>query len=244
MACSSAQTRGRKFVNPVTQNRILAAQEAHALWAESYDRSPNPLLALEERIVEPLLPSLEQKVVLDLACGTGRWLGHLLWHGASVGVGVDSSPEMLSQARRKSSIQGKLIQGDCTAMPIRAGAIDFAICSFATSYFADLPGFARELSRVTRRPASLLIADFHPSAHLRGWKRAFRHDDTVVEVRSFQYSIDHICDVFADHGFELKTRVEASFAETERHIFEECGKGDLLDQLSSEPAIFICHFQI
>src|SRR5215831_17626891 len=130
MACSSAQTRDRKFVNPVIQNRILPAREAHVLWAESYDRNPNPLLALEERIVEPLLPGLERKVILDLACGTGRWLRHLLRHGASTGMGVDSSPEMLSQARRKSSIQGKLIQGDYTAMPIRAGAIDFAICSF------------------------------------------------------------------------------------------------------------------
>ncbi len=231
-------------MKPVTENRILPPREAHALWAESYDRNPNPLLALEERIVEPLLPSLDQKVILDLACGTGRWLRQLLRHGASVGIGVDFSPEMLFQARRKSSIQGNLILGDCTAMPIRAGAVDFAMCSFAASYFADLPGFARELSRVTRRPASLLLADFHPSAHLRGWKRAFRHDDTVVEVRSFQYSIDHICDVFRGQGFELKTRIEASFAETERHIFDECGKGDLLDQLGSEPAIFICHFQI
>jgi len=223
---------------------ILPAREAHALWAENYDRNPNALLALEERVIAPLLPGLEQKVILDVACGTGRWLLNLLRAGANAGVGVDLSSEMLQQARRKSSIRGNLIQGDCTALPIRAGAIDFAICSFATSYVADLRRFARELSRVTRRPTSLLLTDFHPSAHLRGWRRAFRHDGIVVEAASFHYSIDDICDVFVAEGFELIRRAEACFGEAERQIFEVCGKGDLLDQLTREPAIFICHFKI
>jgi len=223
---------------------ILPPGEAYALWAENYDRNPNPLLALEERIIAPRLPSLEQKVVLDVACGTGRWLGHLLHRGANVGVGLDSSPEMLQQARRKNSIQGNLIRGDCIALPIRAGSIDFAICSFAISYVADLSRFARELSRITRRPASLFLTDFHPSAHLRGWRRAFRHNDIVVEASSFHYSIDDICDVFVAEDFELITCHEACFGEEERHVFEQCGKGHLLDQLRTELAIFICQFKI
>src|SRR5262249_445724 len=151
--------------------------------------------------------------------GTGRWLANLLRRGAKLGVGLDSSPEMLQQARRKSCTEGNLIRGDSTELPICAGAIDFAICSFAVSYFADLPGFAREFSRIVRRPASLFLTDFHPSAYLRGWRRAFRHNDIVVEASSFHYSIDDISDVFAGEGFELITRLEACFGEEERHIF-------------------------
>ena len=227
-----------------TPSLILPADEAHALWAESYDRNPNALLALEQRVIEPLLPSLEQKVILDVACGTGRWLANLLRRGATFGLGLDASREMLQQARRKNSIQGNLVRGDCTALPIHSCAIDFAICSFATSYFADLRRFAQELSKIMRPAASLFLTDFHPSAHLRGWKRAFRHNDIVVEAASFHYSIDDVCDNFIAEGFELLTRVEACFGEGERHLFEECGKGHLLDQLSREPAIFICHFKI
>src|SRR5262249_11339727 len=153
----------------ITPTLILPPGEAYALWAENYDRNPNPLLALEERIIAPLLPSLEHKVILDVACGTGRWLGQLLRRGATAGVGIDSSREMLEQARRKNSIQGNLIRADCTALPICAASIDFAVCSFAISYVSDLPRFGRELYRTMRRPASLLLTDFHPSAHLRGW---------------------------------------------------------------------------
>jgi len=227
-----------------TPSLILPADEAHALWAESYDRNPNALLALEQRVIEPLLPSLEQKVILDVACGTGRWLANLLGRGATFGLGLDASREMLQQARRKNSIQGNLVRGDCTALPIHSCAIDFAICSFATSYFADLRRFAQELSKIMRPAASLFLTDFHPSAHLRGWKRAFRHNDVVVEAASFHYSIDDVCDNFIAEGFELLTRVEACFGESERHVFDQCGKGHLLDQLSREPAIFICHFKI
>ena len=227
-----------------TPSLILPADEAHALWAESYDRNPNALLALEQRVIEPLLPSLEQKVILDVACGTGRWLANLLGRGATFGLGLDASREMLQQARRKNSIQGNLVRGDCTALPIHSCAIDFAICSFATSYFADLRRFAQELSKIMRPAASLFLTDFHPSAHLRGWKRAFRHNDIVVEAASFHYSIDDVCDNFIAEGFELLTRVEACFGEGERHLFEECGKGHLLNQLSREPAIFVCHFKI
>ena len=244
MARSPAETRGREFVSPMTPSLILPADKAHALWAETYDRDPNALLALEERIIEPLLPSLEQKVILDVACGTGRWLANLIRRGAKFGLGVDSSREMLQQARLKGSIQGNLIQGDSAALPVRSCAIDFAICSFATSYFADLRRFARELSTILRPPASIFLTDFHPSAHLRGWKRAFRHNDVVVEASSFHYSIDDVCDNFLIEGFELLTRVEACFGEGERHVFEECGKGHLLNQLSREPAIFVCHFKI
>jgi len=66
----------------------------------------------------------------------------------------------------------------------------------------------------------------------------------VVEAASFHYSIDDIRDVFVAEGFELITRAEACFGEAEREIFEVSGKGDLLDQLAREPAIFICHFKI
>ena len=231
-------------MSPKTSSLILSADKAHALWAESYDRNPNALLALEQRVIEPLLPSLEQKVILDVACGTGRWLANLLGRGATFGLGLDASREMLQQARRKNSIQGNLVRGDCTALPIHSCAIDFAICSFATSYFADLRRFAQELSKIMRPAASLFLTDFHPSAHLRGWKRAFRHNDVVVEAASFHYSIDDVCDNFIAEGFELLTRVEACFGEGERHAFDQCGKGHLLDQLSREPAIFICHFKI
>jgi len=224
----------------------LSAGEAHAVWAPTYDRNPNPLFSLEDRIMEPQLPGLEEMAemtVLDVACGTGRWLGHFLNRGTRLSAGFDLAPEMLNEARRKPLVQNRLIQADCLSIPVRSNAVDLAICSFAVSYVGDLCCFARELSRIVKEGGHLFISDFHPSGHRRGWKRSFRYNGGTIEVSSFQYSIGGICDAFETEGFDLVSRSEPCFGEAERPIFDVCGKGHLFEESRLEPAIFICHFR-
>jgi ubiquinone/menaquinone biosynthesis C-methylase UbiE len=221
----------------------LSASEAHAAWAPSYDRSPNPLFSLEGRIMEAQLPGTEEMTVLDVACGTGRWLGHFLNRGAKLSVGFDRSPEMLNEARRKPLVEDRLIQADCLSIPVRSNAVDLAICSFAVSYVEDLRCFARELSRIVKEGGHLFITDFHPSGHRRGWKRSFRYSGGTIEVSSFQYSIGGICDAIVTAGFDLVSKSEHCFGEAERSIFDASGKGHLFEESRREPAIFICHFR-
>jgi len=181
--------------------------------------------------------------VLDVACGTGRWLEHFLNRGARLSVGFDLSPEMLNEARRKPLLKDRLMQADCLSIPVLNNAMDVAICSFAVSYVDDLCCFANELSRIVKQGCPLFITDFHPSAHLRGWKRSFRHDGALVEISSFQYSIGSICEKFATAGFNLVTRSEPCFGEEERSIFDGAGKGHFFEESRKEPAIFVCHFR-
>jgi len=220
----------------------MPSLEAYSLWAETYDRIPNPVLALEERIVAPLLPALERMVALDIACGTGRWLDRMLQRGAAFGAGFDLSGEMLEQARRKPGLRGRLARGDCEAIPLGCGTADLAMCSFLVGYVSNLPQLARELSRIMRERGHLFLSDFHPSARQRGWKRTFRHKETIIEISSSHYSIDEICLALTLEGFELVNRIEPCFGEAERHIFEACGREHLPDE-SLGPAIFVCHFR-
>ena len=57
------------------ESRNTAAFDA---WAQVYDTQANPLLVLEERFLRRLLPDIDGKDILDIGCGTGRWLEHLL----------------------------------------------------------------------------------------------------------------------------------------------------------------------
>src|ERR1035438_8802237 len=70
---------------------LAGVRDGYERWAPTYDDFPNPVLAREQRYILPLLPSLRNRHVLDLACGTGRWLERLLSAGALPGVGVDLS---------------------------------------------------------------------------------------------------------------------------------------------------------
>lgn len=74
--------------------------------------------------------------VLDLCCGNGRHMVHLLKHTPRV-VGLDYSPDLLGMARRQLGASGQLVRGDMRAIPFE-GAFD-ALANFFTSfgYFSD-----------------------------------------------------------------------------------------------------------
>ena len=65
----------------------VSVQEGYERWAPTYDHDPNPLLALEERQLKLMIPPLKGKRVLDLACGTGRWLAWLMTGRSAHGGG-------------------------------------------------------------------------------------------------------------------------------------------------------------
>ena len=51
---------------------LLSSSAAYRLWAPYYDTVPNPLLALEERLVGELLPPSGFRTVIDVGCvGSG-----------------------------------------------------------------------------------------------------------------------------------------------------------------------------
>jgi malonyl-CoA O-methyltransferase len=223
--------------------RSVSVIKGHALWAGTYDLTPNPLLALEERTLDFLLPGLLDKFVIDVGCGTGRWLLKLKAHDVGRSLGVDLSAEMLAQASRKPLLNGSLIRGHACALPIRSATADMVLSSFAVGYIENLRAFATELARVSRPYGLVVVTDFHPANHSRQWRRTFRIGCEVFEIRSFARPTARICDEFRKCGLTLETCMEPCFGEPERHLFEAHGKGQLFDNSRSKPAIFVCFFR-
>lgn len=226
----------------VAQWRRVRPLEGHALWAATYDEAANPLLALGERTLEPLLPDLQGKAALDLACGTGRWLEILMRRGAASVVGVDFCAPMLARAALKPGIRGRLVRADCEALPFRPKAADLAICSFALGYLPTLAGFAIGLAQTLRPHGQVFLSDLHPAAYERGWHRSFRTGTGVVEILSHRYSIERVTKELQAHGFEQLKVIEPGFGEPEREIFRARGKAHLFDEASGKPAIWVAQF--
>jgi ubiquinone/menaquinone biosynthesis C-methylase UbiE len=240
-AIEAGTTRECDFASARPPHRI-STSEGYRLWAVSYDCDPNPLLALEERILEPILPDMKGKTVVDLACGTGRWLARLLAKGAKSGFGIDCSEEMLERAIRKPGLAGAMIQGDCTALPFRDSFADVMICSFALGHIANLPGFALELARATRAGSNLFLTDLHPIAYQSGWLCGFRHAGIQYEIPVRARPIAEVHRVFESQGFALRRLIEPFLGEPEIPIFELARKRDLFKSVRDTPAIFVCHF--
>lgn len=214
------------------------------LWAQVYDAQSNPLLMLEERCVVPLLPPLSGEDVLDVGCGTGRWLQRLEPLGPTSLTGTDCSTTMLERAQAKVLPTTMLAHGQCSALPGEDSSRSLVLASFILSYLDDLQGFARECARILRPEGWLLVSDMHPvTAAERGWTRSFRVNGKKIEIAAHSRSIDAIVSTFQQHGFDVRVLIEPPFEAPEYSVFEHAGKLDEYERLSGVAAIYILKLQ-
>jgi ubiquinone/menaquinone biosynthesis C-methylase UbiE len=228
---------------PGAQPRLVSAKRGYALWAQSYDHDANPLLALEERLLPLLLPNLEGKRVLDLACGTGRWLSKLGLLGARPLVGIDFSSAMLDVAKRKPLLRGRLARADCLALPLRSAFADVLVCAFALGHVADLTALARELVRVAGPQADIYTSDLHPAAYARGWRTGFRRKGKALEIATVVHSLPQLREAFASQDLELVRSMEGCLGDPERPIFAQANQLGRFREVCGVPAIVVCHFR-
>ena len=222
---------------------VLSVTAGYERWAKTYDDSHNPLLALEQRMIAPLLPDLAGKQVLDVACGTGRWFSLLAARSAGQLIGADISRAMLRIANTKLNLSQALIQADCTAIPLQEGGIDFAICSFAAGHIRNLDGFAAECSRVLRAGAELFLTDLHPDAYSAGWRTGFRDHRGAAEIETIARSCDDVVNTFRSNRFQCIGTYGFCFEESERSIFVAAGKEKVFAIASELRAVVFCRFR-
>ena len=256
-----AQTEGGKLVTAgVTQSQnsprtnpsntsgsaarpVLSVSAGYERWAQTYDDSHNPVLAVEQRVLASMLPDLAGKRVLDVACGTGRWFSLLAARGAARLIGVDISSAMLRVAATKANLSLALMQADCTAIPLKDGGIDFAICSFAVGHIGNLDDFAAECSRVLRADAELFITDLHPDAYSAGWCTGFRDQRGSAEIETIARSCNDVVNTFGCHRFQCIGTYGFGFDESEWPIFVAARKEQLFAIASELRAVFVCRFR-
>jgi ubiquinone/menaquinone biosynthesis C-methylase UbiE len=205
---------------------------------------PNPVLALEERCLTPLLPSVQGKNILDLACGTGRWLQILLARGPNLGVGVDLCSAMLEVAQAKPALQGFLAQADCTTLPFRDRCFDLAVFSFALGHISDIAGTSSELARVMKPGADLYLSDIHPDAYESGWRTGFRDGSGAHEIEQHPRPLGLIRECFDLAGFSSLQILSCVFDLPERPIFDRAGKAHRFESTRQLPALYVCHFRL
>jgi len=143
-------------------------------FANSYGRYVD---GLERAIVRSWLRGVDPNGVVDLACGTGRFLDF-------AATGVDLSAAMLERAREKWPAR-TLVHADaaCTGLP--SAGFDAAVCFHLLMHLdeASCRAVLAEAARLVR-PGGRLIADI-PSAPRRGLARrpaSGWHGDTAATL--------------------------------------------------------------
>ncbi len=135
-----------------------------------------------------LLPDLAGCVVLDLACGTGRYGLLARERGALPVIGLDNSAAMLH-----ANPLNHIALSTTEAIPLAGEAVDVILCGLALGHLPRLAPTLREISRVLKPGGCALISDFHPFIFLSGQRRTFTTPDGSI------YAVEHYAHLYADY---------------------------------------------
>jgi ubiquinone/menaquinone biosynthesis C-methylase UbiE len=168
--------------------------------------------------------------LVDVGAGTGQFATAFDdWFGIGV-VAVEPSAAMREQIPRRPAIEA--LEGDATALPLPDDSVDAAWLSLVVHHIPDLGAAAREIRRVLRPGAPVLIRQgfpdrYEPSGELK--------QDRIELVRWFPEtartantfpSLAKTCEAFAASGFRQEALEEV------RETYP-VGLADLLDQVDT-----------
>jgi len=222
---------------------VVSVEEGYRQWARSYDEEPNALLSLERRFLEPLLPCTPRLDVVDLGCGTGRWLEILREREPRSLFGLDASEEMLEEAKKKLKYAAHFVRADGAKFPFKTGSADVVLGNFVLSYVEEAEDFLAKARGALREGGSLFLTDVHPgtSAALE-WRRGVRSEAGFQEIRTVGRSVDEVIGLCERAGLRLSVRLEPCFGAAEKQLFEDAGKSNYFEKAAGYPAIYILQF--
>ncbi len=140
------------------------------------------------------------QMVADLGCGTGEMLSRLLNAAAPATlIGVDSSPEMLEQARirlpERTGLELRL--GELENLPMRDFEVDAAVMSMVLYHIYEPEKSIQEVFRVLKPGGVFLLADFqsHTQEEIK----------EIIGGSWLGFKKSQIRTWLSDSGFTLKT---------------------------------------
>jgi SAM-dependent methyltransferase len=137
--------------------------------------------------------------VADIGAGTGAFAAAFSdWFGLSI-LAVEPSSAMRAQIRRRPGI--RVLEGDASAIPVPDGSADGAWLSLMIHHIPNLETAAREIRRVLRPGAPVLIRQGFPGR--ADTTRTFPWEffpETARTVGTYP-SVEQTCQAFATAGF-------------------------------------------
>jgi len=132
-------------------------------WPDEYDRwFTTPIGTLvrkyEAELILDLLRPDHGEIILDAGCGTGVFTLDILAFGPHV-IGLDISLPMLRRSREKArGYPFQIVSGDMLKLPFLDGSFDKVVSVTALEFIEDAKSSVQELSRVTKKGGSIVVA--------------------------------------------------------------------------------------
>jgi ubiquinone/menaquinone biosynthesis C-methylase UbiE len=137
--------------------------------------------------------------VVDIGAGTGQFAAAFSdWFGLSI-VAVEPSAAMRAQIPRRPGIRVR--EGNASALPLPDGSADGAWLSLVIHHIPDLEAAAREIRRVLRPGAPVLIRQGYPGRFSATSTFPWEFFPETARSTDTYPSLEHTCRTFATAGF-------------------------------------------
>ncbi|HWQ34254.1 MAG TPA: class I SAM-dependent methyltransferase [Blastocatellia bacterium] len=178
----------------------VTVQEGYDLWAETYDTTPNPVVAMDARHTLSMLAPQPGERILDAGCGTGRNLKSVISAGSRA-VGLDFSHGMLKVAQRRLP-RVPLLRADLQRQfPFQRECFDAVLCALIGEHLDDLRTTFSETHAVLRRGGRFVFSVYHPELAAAGKEANFQRDGIEYRLGAVRYTVDDYLNLLEDAGF-------------------------------------------
>lgn len=184
--------------------KIIPASEKFDLLASTYDDTQT---GYYEQWDGPdlmnMLGNVAEKYVLDVGCGTGRFLERLQNLGAET-LGIDLSDKMAEEARKKSvlAFQADIVRFEWSE------PFDIVL-SVLTFNYIEYKAAAIAVARSVLKPNGLFII----SSDLQTEDTAVERGKDLVAAKYFPFSKDQYSRLLGHTGFEVEESVDLFWSE-------------------------------
>ena len=167
--------------------------------AKQYQARHSYVFEYGQAVVDLLAPQAGERI-LDLGCGSGQLTAAIAESGASV-IGLDSSPEMLAEARSQNpGIEFRL--GDAAAFSLET-PVDAVFSNAVLHWVKNAEGAVSSVARALK-PGGRFVAEFGGHRNVESIIAAVRSVLGPVEHPWYYPAIGEYATILERHGLETR----------------------------------------
>ena len=183
-----------------------ATGAGYDLWAPWYDDEDPSTWLDEPFLLRHLRPFLGCRI-LDMGCGTGRYLRRLT-RGAYRVTAVDLSRGMLARAQRNSTGRQDIrwLQASVTSLPFLSRSFDRIMSGLVIDHVATPGQFFKQIAALLAPHGRAIVSGVHPAMqHLTGADIDVAADQCSARIPGHVHEVAEL--VMAAEGAQLKVDV-------------------------------------
>jgi len=227
--------------NTELQKNDEEPEQAYNLWAQQYDDQPdNLMLALDESVFRNLLKNtgLENAIIVDIGCGTGRHWKKIMDRHPGQLVGYDPSQGMLDKLVQKfpEAITHRLTNNFLPG--IKDNSCDLIISTLAIAHIENIEEAFQEWNRILKYGGQIIITDYHPAALDKGGDRTFKHESKLISVKNYIHPIEKIKQVAIKLQWQITDMVERKIDDSMKKYYEKNSAISVFNRFKGTPIIY------